>query len=705
MLVIAFTCGRRTNSPQYASSNASLADEPPSEGEAPDGLSESGSVHEDRAPFPGGKGTLSNAGMKPHHSAQTSIAFSPILADQNEDFRTDEEDAQWKPTAALTTQEILELTKAFDISNEYFKVFFEGLCIPCSMERIERIVRKAGNHKVVEHHTASTVTIDILEEVGWRFIDTGEFLGMSEDESKTSLKGEEIYNAPQVQEEYLPMTDLPQYGTDGLNTSVHKALNRLKQKIEAGLVLRLPTCWFTRLVYDWSQYTPLRAALKASEEEGPAEKETEAIPARQTTPQRARRQSTASNQDSLIERLASNSPESSEGEKQDDEESGSDPSVSMRQDEIALRERIVHGLISHYGLGGSLQDEERLEELLKWEDQYFMHLSSLCHRVGMMKPNRTSRWDSIRLTGGVEPIWDIKKDSAPDRQLRRTELARLAYEWARFIPITRDIQLHRSVSGQLKGQLKGKKKAERFKFPEIVVEEKVGSLILGVFGDVNLMESKNVATKFIDPLRHFGTNPKPDYAARVSGENWNHWPTLMSPIIVSGECKPASEVNDSTEAQLAMNSTAIMVLFTMMYLSTRTSASEDIPPWMFTTSLVYTEEGFAIYAHYPEFTRSHEWNFVSALLSKHFVGVWTDETSDQDRMRGLAALLKLRLHAQFVTERLLDWSRSPPASAAPIVAELIARAHLDMKNYTWFGATRGDKASSSTAEGVAGLWD
>jgi hypothetical protein len=192
--------------------------------------------------------------------------------------------------------------------------------------------------------------------------------------------------------------------------------------------------------------------------------------------------------------------------------------------------------------------------------------------------------------------------------------------------------------------------------------------------------------RFLHCLRLFGTDPKADYAARLSGEEWNLWGILLALCLFSGECKPHDKFVSQTVAQLAMNSVAGLIMIIIMHLSTRKSPSQKLLPWMFLYAFVYTEQGITIYAHFPKLVVTADgksrWKFVSWRVSNTFETMWKYGTVDMElRMRGLAAVYLMRSHTEFVLEQLLAWSQNLPKSAIPIMETLIARADAEMEVY------------------------
>jgi hypothetical protein len=193
--------------------------------------------------------------------------------------------------------------------------------------------------------------------------------------------------------------------------------------------------------------------------------------------------------------------------------------------------------------------------------------------------------------------------------------------------------------------------------------------------------------QFLQCLHFFWTDPKADYAVRLSGDEWKEWGALMAICLLSGECKKSTEFTEQTEAQLAMNSVPALIMFILLHLSTRTTADQPLPPWMWKYAFVYTELGVTIYAHFPKLvvTKDGEarWKFVSRKVSEKFRKMWAESASNDLRMRGRAVIDMMRSHTEFLLEQLLSWSKNLPESAVPIMDTLIAKARLEMEDYEW----------------------
>jgi hypothetical protein len=192
----------------------------------------------------------------------------------------------------------------------------------------------------------------------------------------------------------------------------------------------------------------------------------------------------------------------------------------------------------------------------------------------------------------------------------------------------------------------------------------------------------------LDCLRLFGTNPKADYAARLSGVDWFLCGFLLALCLLSGECKPSRNFGAKTEAQMAMNSVAALIVLILMHLSIRKSANQKLLPWMFLYAFCYTEQGITIYAHFPKFVVSPDgkggkWKFVSWKVTNKFETMWAEDRTEPLRMRGLATLYLMKSHTEFVVEQLLAWSKNLPHSARPVIDRLIARSYLELGQWDW----------------------
>lgn len=230
------------------------------------------------------------------------------------------------------------------------------------------------------------------------------------------------------------------------------------------------------------------------------------------------------------------------------------------------------------------------------------------------------------------------------------------------------------------------------KVNETVVERKIGPLLSGIFStSMGLSENTNKPTPFINPLRLFATTPRPDFVARLTGEQWQDWTYLMLLNLTYGEGKTYRTYAANarrTSAQLAMNGVATLDIFILMYLSTRKYLEDkqpndqNLPPWMFTMSFVYTEKGFTFYGHYPKFVEQ-KWRFGSWEMSNRFANVLSNDATRADRMRCLAAFFRICSHTLFVLKQIQAWSKHLPPSVAPLMQTLIARAHFDAKDNLW----------------------
>jgi hypothetical protein len=216
--------------------------------------------------------------------------------------------------------------------------------------------------------------------------------------------------------------------------------------------------------------------------------------------------------------------------------------------------------------------------------------------------------------------------------------------------------------------------------------------------------------RFIAPLKFLGTSPWPDYAVRPSVNRWKGWGCL-TPCFFSAECKRRSTNGGDTEAQLAMNSNPILTIFAIMYLDIRTDVNEGMPPWMWVYALIYTEDGFDVYAHslstgvHPKLIDANsegssrpdakgpsndapesektQFVFKSTHLLDRYSLVFRQDADHDHRMRALTALYMIRSHTLFVIEQVESWVEKIGQNGGSIMNKLIARAQYELGNIKW----------------------
>jgi hypothetical protein len=183
----------------------------------------------------------------------------------------------------------------------------------------------------------------------------------------------------------------------------------------------------------------------------------------------------------------------------------------------------------------------------------------------------------------------------------------------------------------------------------------------------------------------------------------------LTPCFFSAECRPARTRNDDTEAQLAMNSNPILVIFALMYLDIRTSIGESMPGWMWVYALIYTEDGFDIYTHSlstrispklnnteskgkdsldakassPDASKKTRFVFRSTRLVTKYSTVFLQTTGRKDRMLALTALFMIRAHTLFVVEQVEKWAEKVERDGGGMMDKIIARAQYELGNVEW----------------------
>lgn len=203
----------------------------------------------------------------------------------------------------------------------------------------------------------------------------------------------------------------------------------------------------------------------------------------------------------------------------------------------------------------------------------------------------------------------------------------------------------------------------------------------------------------IDTFKFLGTHPSPDIGvqARVqlwAPDDWKPFARLISPCVFSAECKREDTLTEKCEAQLAMNTNATINLLILIYLDTRTTQYQKLPAWMCIYSIIYTELGFTIYAHYPTFIpasnrKSSSWRPTSCELSRAFAKVFDQKcTHLDDRISALRVLFMLRSHALFLAEQIKEWAkkRGHYRQGDGVVDRILAAAHLQVDSIHWLTA-------------------
>jgi hypothetical protein len=201
--------------------------------------------------------------------------------------------------------------------------------------------------------------------------------------------------------------------------------------------------------------------------------------------------------------------------------------------------------------------------------------------------------------------------------------------------------------------------------------------------------------RFTQPLRFLGTSPWPDYAARPSVNRWQDW-GYLTPCVFSAECKRSSTKGDDTEAQVAMNSHPILVIFITLYLDIRRTRDEPIPPWMWVYALIYTENGFEVYTHSIStevptekgFEASSEsvragFRFRSTRFISDYSKVFRQDVKTDHRLKALTLLYMIRSHTLFVVDQVETWAKSREQEGGGMMDRFIARAQYELRKIDW----------------------
>jgi hypothetical protein len=207
-------------------------------------------------------------------------------------------------------------------------------------------------------------------------------------------------------------------------------------------------------------------------------------------------------------------------------------------------------------------------------------------------------------------------------------------------------------------------------------------------------------------LRQAGIRPYPDFAVRPNADSWSFWPAAMTPTVASYDAKQSKELeNHSVAAQLALNILPTLIISVCMYLDTRKRATDPLPGWLFFYSLLYTEEGFIVYIHYPSAELTGDgtdwsWKFHSLRLTEKFENIWAaGASSAYIGMRGHSAMIQMRSHTRMVLGQIRSWAKNRAQyGGGGILDQLIARTHYEEKNDKWLI----DQATKVTGRAKAG---
>lgn len=155
-------------------------------------------------------------------------------------------------------------------------------------------------------------------------------------------------------------------------------------------------------------------------------------------------------------------------------------------------------------------------------------------------------------------------------------------------------------------------------------------------------------------------DPPLDYSCRVRPEEIG-WPSDLCPLLFAAQYQ--SNGREQAEAALALAFHPMMILFTLYYLDTRTSAEEALPSWMVLFGLIYDEKGIRLQAHYPSVNREattsqpvYGWGATALSDGEPFEFYTLHSGNSPFRKPYLMAMLnRLQGHCRHVFEKLKSW--------------------------------------------------
>ncbi|KIM21482.1 hypothetical protein M408DRAFT_304424 [Serendipita vermifera MAFF 305830] len=480
----------------------------------------------------------------------------------------------------LPTDEVIRsLKKKFKIGPREVHETFVSLKIPHHIKRIQQNPEVPSSSKDARYHSASkltpdnsTVTREVLTNHGWEFPSDKD---LPVPGPEKSIRDEDIYKdivLESIPGEFLDVFTSP---TPDIHLMVHAALNNKRQRFMRMKTISLPQDWFSKETRYRRSGIPLeipvafREALDVAEEI----KKNNAVPPTlvqeietvlggpPSTPNQRETRSRAANNDLANGRMASLSPGFWSGEENTKPGPFSIGAV-LREGEAAEREEAVRAVIMRHKLETNAENAKKLQFLLKNEDERRIYQTNLLSFLEAKSDNTTNNGIALKTREEMrqESSKAWKGNPLVNEHADDTRFAAASFlcNWVTFTQQEPILQ-RREEASIISNEIFEKEKQVARQLPESMVEILVAPLLVGLFwGHPHLKASKNEATRFVDPLRFFGTTPEPDYAVRLSGEIWNHWTPLMALVMASGECKPRHKVHPDNEAQLAMNSVATL---------------------------------------------------------------------------------------------------------------------------------------------------
>ena len=114
-----------------------------------------------------------------------------------------------------------------------------------------------------------------------------------------------------------------------------------------------------------------------------------------------------------------------------------------------------------------------------------------------------------------------------------------------------------------------------------------------------------------------------------------------------------------------------------MYLDTRQSREDPMPPWMYSYTLVTYDQGLDIYVNFVGRRDTHQWTYNSMRLGGYFQKAWLDEDNKCTRIRMAMVLQHIADHTRFVAEQHTRWFELRAETA---MNKLRNRALVEQKN-------------------------
>ncbi|CAG7852273.1 SubName: Full=Uncharacterized protein {ECO:0000313/EMBL:CCA72327.1} [Serendipita indica DSM 11827] len=222
---------------------------------------------------------------------------------------------------------------------------------------------------------------------------------------------------------------------------------------------------------------------------------------------------------------------------------------------------------------------------------------------------------------------------------------------------------------------------------EMNVEQKFGPIFSGYF-KAGFKTSSNAEMNLIAHMRQFGISPHPDLqvVARISA--LDAFPNLL-PVIMVAEAKKRLKTSYKA-VQNAFTTLPIFDLFVRIYLHTRGSPEEAMPPWMYTYGIVFAPTGFEIYAHFVTQVRTrasgihYVWEPRSTLVSNEYAMCWRDtEPESLERFRVAQCLYHILSHTFFVNDQVSGWIEIQAVWGAKFMDKLYAKERLEAKDVAW----------------------